>query len=70
MFAGAVGGFLTGLPMEFVTELLTFPFAHESAFGQFLVGETSSVLLPFYDAVGQIFGVEPFGQMVPGLQVF
>jgi len=70
MFAGAVGGFVFGLPLEYVTELLTFPFAHESALGQYLVGETSSILLPFYDAVGEVFGIEPFGQAVPDLPVY
>ena len=71
MFAGAVGGFLIGLPGEFVTELLTFPFAHETALGEYLVGKTSSVLLPFYDWVGlELFDIEPFGQMAPDLPVY
>lgn len=68
-FTAAVTSFVVGLPMEFVTELFTFPFAHESALGNYLVTKSSAVLVPFFNAVGSWFGIEPLGQMVADLPV-
>lgn len=67
IFASAVTTFALGLPMEFVTELFTFPFAHESALGNYLVNHSSNILVPIFDQVGMWFGIEPFGQQIAGL---
>lgn len=69
VFAAAVTSFVVGLPMEFVTELFTFPFAHESALGNYLVTQSSAVLVPFFNAVGSWFGIEPLGQMMANVPV-
>ncbi len=68
-FTAAVTSFVVGLPMEFVTELVTFPFAHESGLGNHLVSQTSQVLVPIFDAVGQWFGIEPIGQRIADIPV-
>lgn len=69
VFAGAVAGFVTGLPMDFISEMFTFPWAHETAFGAKAMEFSSSILVPFYDAVGQLFGIDPVGQMVANVPV-
>ncbi len=65
--AAALTTFILGLPMEFLTEHIVFPYAHESGIGQETVGWASSILVPFYDSVGQFFGIEPLGQAVEGV---
>lgn len=67
VITAAITTFILGIPMEFVTEHIVFPYAHESALGKETVGWASSILVPFYDAVGQLFGVEPFGQAIEGV---
>ncbi len=68
-FTAAVTTFVVGLPMEFATELVTFPFAHESALGSHLVNQTSQVLVPIFDTVGQWFGIEPIGAQLADVPV-
>ncbi len=66
-FTAAATAFAVGLPMEFLTEHIVFPYAHESALGEVTIGWANSILVPFYDAVGQFFGVEPLGQAIEGI---
>ncbi len=63
----ALTSFALALPMEFLTEHIVFPYAHESAPGEVTIGWANSVLVPFYDAVGQFFGLEPIGSAVEGV---
>lgn len=63
----AITSFVLALPMEFLTEHIVFPYAHESAPGEVTIGWANSVLVPFYDAVGEFFGLEPLGQAVEGV---
>lgn len=67
VITAAITTFALGLPMEFLTEHIVFPYAHESALGKETIGWSSSMLVPFYDAVGQFFGVEPLGQAIEGV---
>ncbi len=60
-FTAAVTSFVTGLPLEFVTEAVTFPWAHETAFGNEVMQATSSFLVPIFNEIGTWFGIEPYG---------
>lgn len=57
----AVTSFVVGLPMEFVSEAVVFPWAHDTAFGAQTMEATGSVLVPFYNTIGTWFGIEPLG---------
>ncbi len=60
-FTAAVTSFVTGLPLEFVTGAFTFPWAHETAFGNHVMQATSSFLVPVFNEIGTWFGIEPYG---------
>lgn len=68
-FTAAVTSFAVGLPLDFLTEAFTFPFAHESALGQTVMSFSSEYLVPVYDEIGTWFGIEPLGQMVADVPV-
>lgn len=61
----AVTSFVIGLPMEFISEALVFPWAHDTAFGAKMMEASGSLLVPIYDAIGSWFGIEPFGTLDP-----
>lgn len=67
IFASAVTTFVLGLPGDFIAELFTFPFYHESAFGNYLVQQSGNFLVPIFDQVGSMFGIDPFGQQIAGI---
>ncbi len=57
----AVTSFVVGLPMEFVSEAVVFPWAHDTAFGAQTMEATGSFLVPIYNTIGSWFGIEPLG---------
>jgi len=57
MFIAAATAIVTGIPTDFISEIIIFPFYHNSSLGTEIVNASSSVLLPFYEAVGEWFGV-------------
>ena len=57
MFIAAATAVLTGIPTDFISEIVIFPFYHNSSLGTEIVNASSSVLLPFYEAAGEWFGV-------------
>lgn len=57
----AVTSFVVGLPMEFLSEAVVFPWAHDTAFGSQVMEATGDVLVPIYDTIGSWFGIEPAG---------
>ncbi|MGH1456594.1 MAG: hypothetical protein ACRBDI_07425 [Alphaproteobacteria bacterium] len=61
--------FITGLPMEFLSEAIVFPWAHDTAFGAETMAASGSYLVPIYDTIGSWFGIEPFGQAASGVPV-
>lgn len=60
-FTAAVTTLVTGLPMEFLSEAIVFPWAHETAFGSTVMQTTGEYLVPIFNEIGIIFGIEPFG---------
>ena len=65
----AVTSFVIGLPMEFISEALVFPWAHDTAFGAKTMEASGSLLVPIYDTIGSWFGIEPFGIPDPTMPV-
>lgn len=57
MFIAAATAIVTGIPTDFISEIVIFPFYHNSSLGTEIVNASSSVLLPFYEAAGEWFGV-------------
>ena len=57
MFIAAATAVITGIPTDFISEIIIFPFYHNSSLGTEIVNASSSILLPFYEAVGEWFGV-------------
>lgn len=57
MFIAAATAVITGIPTDFISEIFIFPFYHNSTLGNEIVNASGSVLLPFYEAVGEWFGV-------------
>lgn len=57
MFIAAATAVITGIPTDFISEIVIFPFYHNSSLGTEIVNASSSVLLPFYEAAGEWFGV-------------
>lgn len=60
-FTAAVTTLVTGLPMEFLSEAIVFPWAHETAFGSTVMQTTGEYLVPIFNEIGLLFGIEPFG---------
>lgn len=58
MFIAAATAIITGIPTDFISEIVIFPFYHNSSLGTEIVNASSAILLPFYEAVGEWFGVE------------
>ncbi len=65
----AVTSFVVGLPMEFLSEAVVFPWAHDTAFGSEVMQASGEVLVPIYDTIGSWFGIEPFGTPVADVPV-
>lgn len=65
----AVTSFIVGLPMEFVSEAVVFPWAHDTAFGSQVMQASGEFLTPIYDSIGTWFGIEPFGTPVTDVPV-
>lgn len=57
----AVTSFITGLPMEFLSEAVVFPWAHDTAFGAKIMEASGSLLVPIYDTIGSWFCITPLG---------
>lgn len=57
----AVTSFVVGLPLEFLSEAVVFPWAHDTAFGSQVMEATGEVLVPIYDTIGSWFGIDPAG---------
>lgn len=57
IFVSAVTAVLTGIPTDFISEFFIFPFYHNSTLGNEIVNFSGSLLLPFYESVGEFFGV-------------
>jgi hypothetical protein len=57
MFIAAATAVITGIPTDFISEIIIFPFYHNSSLGTEIVNASSSILLPYYEAVGDWFGV-------------
>lgn len=58
MFIAAATAVITGIPTDFISEIVIFPFYHNSSLGTEIVNASSAILLPFYEAVGEWFGVD------------
>ncbi len=67
--AAVVTSFVVGLPVEFLSEAIVFPWAHDTAFGAKTMEASGSVLVPFYDTIGSWFGIEPFGTPTGGAPI-
>ena len=57
IFVSAATALVTGIPLDFISEFFIFPFYHNSTLGGEIVNFSSSMLLPFYESVGEFFGV-------------
>jgi hypothetical protein len=57
MFTAAVTTFVVGFPMDFAREALMFPFFHGSTPGLAITDFSGGLLMPFYEAVGEFFGL-------------
>ncbi len=57
VFIAAATAIITGIPTDFVSEFFLFPFFHNSTLGTHIVNFSSSILLPWYEAAGDLFGV-------------
>lgn len=57
VFVAAATAVITGIPTDFISEMFIFPFYHNSTLGTEIVNWSSGILLPFYEAVGEFFGV-------------
>lgn len=57
MFIAAATAVVTGIPTDFISELILFPFYHNSTLGSEMVNWSGSFLLPFYEGLGEFFGV-------------
>ncbi|MGH1379118.1 MAG: hypothetical protein ACRBB3_09890 [Alphaproteobacteria bacterium] len=68
-FTAAVTTLVTGLPMEFVSEAIVFPWAHETAFGSAVMQATGEHLVPIFNQIGSFFGIEPFGSALTDVPV-
>lgn len=56
VFVAAATAVITGIPTDFISEIVIFPFYHNSTLGAEIVNFSSSILLPFYESVGEFFG--------------
>ena len=58
IFASAVTAVVTGIPTDFISEMVIFPFYHESTLGNEIVTWTGSYLIPIYESIGELLGFE------------
>ena len=56
VFVAAATAVITGIPTDFISEIVIFPFYHNSTLGAEIVNWSSSYLLPFYESLGEMFG--------------
>lgn len=56
VFVAAATAVITGIPTDFISEIVIFPFYHNSTLGAEIVNFSSSILLPFYESVGEFLG--------------
>lgn len=68
-FTAAVTTLVTGLPMEFISEAIVFPWAHETAFGSTVMQATGEHLVPIFNTIGLFFGIEPYGGALTDIPV-
>jgi len=66
IFTSAVTAVVTG----FGSELITYPFFHDSTLGGLAADFSGSILLPFYEGLGELLGVPSQLAADPSLPTF
>ncbi len=56
VFVAAATAIITGIPTDFISEIVIFPFFHNSTLGGEIINFSASILLPYYEAFGEWLG--------------